>query len=464
MSRYLLRQQLGNQISEQSITAANAVFAVAYHEQESSPQLFALIDANTGKAVSDVLLTRANRALLVEKEGKIILRLEGFFAAESSALYSPDASMVADQSAIHSSSDIPASTITAATTDENSAAQGSDTAPTSPPVWKAEASTTDERDNNDIWIYAGSALGLGLLANSGSDSHGPVAATPDTPVVIGPTRHEGVVIDGYVRDAIVFADANANGVLDPGELSTTTDDKGNFLLVSPDGSPIKGELISIGGNDIATGTPVEGSFRAPEGANVIGPITTLVSKVMKVGNVDAATAEQMVKSALGIDSTTDLKTFDPIKQATAADATPGQIEQALVTQRIAAQLNTTLGQGGAMLSGSGVSTSESAGQQQILDTMADIIVNGIASGQGFRLDLTDITQTTLILTSAASQAGASASQQAQIDNMATTVATATTNLNRAINDQSQNSSNPLEALKAISAVQIVAHIVKSDTL
>ncbi len=40
----------------------------------------------------------------------------------------------------------------------------------------------------------------------------------------------GLGIDGYISGATVFADANFNGVLDPGELSTTTDANGHYSM------------------------------------------------------------------------------------------------------------------------------------------------------------------------------------------------------------------------------------------
>ena len=60
----------------------------------------------------------------------------------------------------------------------------------------------------------------------------------------------GKVIDGYVGGATIFADLNGDGVLNEGEISTTTDALGNFTL--PDIAGF-GELIATGGTDIATG-------------------------------------------------------------------------------------------------------------------------------------------------------------------------------------------------------------------
>ncbi len=73
-----------------------------------------------------------------------------------------------------------------------------------------------------------------------------------------PTTVTGEVIDGYVRGATVFVDANKNGVFDSGETFTTTDTLGNFTLtVAP--SLATFPIVVTGGVDITTGLRFEGS-------------------------------------------------------------------------------------------------------------------------------------------------------------------------------------------------------------
>src|SRR5262249_51234787 len=45
----------------------------------------------------------------------------------------------------------------------------------------------------------------------------------------------GFSVDGYIANAMVFADANHDGVFTPGEAHTTTDQFGNFTLVGGSG-------------------------------------------------------------------------------------------------------------------------------------------------------------------------------------------------------------------------------------
>jgi hypothetical protein len=132
---------------------------------------------------------------------------------------------------------------------------------------------------------------------------------------------DGVLSDGYIKGATIFADANGDGVWNPGEATTTTDHLGNFTLENA-----KGPLVAIGGTDISTGLAFEGTFCAPAGSTVVTPITTLIDQVMQSATssetgepLTADEAMALIADALGLSSDIDLLTFDPI--ATIADTT-----------------------------------------------------------------------------------------------------------------------------------------------
>ncbi|WP_338695194.1 Ig-like domain-containing protein [Bradyrhizobium sp. 26S5] len=114
----------------------------------------------------------------------------------------------------------------------------------------------------------------------------------------------GWLVDGYVIGATIFADANGNGKLDSGESSTTTNTDGVFVLTG--GSGI---LIASGGIDTSTGLSFKGTLSAPSGSSVITPLTTLVSVLQSQGG---SNAQAQVRAAFGIDTSTELTTFDPI--------------------------------------------------------------------------------------------------------------------------------------------------------
>lgn len=119
---------------------------------------------------------------------------------------------------------------------------------------------------------------------------------------------EQFAIDGYIANALVFADANENGKLDDGEASTTTDAFGNFELASG-----AAPLVMTGGIDIATGLAFKGSLTAAAGSTYITPLTTLLNEL---GGDSVALA-----TALGLPPGTDFGALDPIVAASGGDPT-----------------------------------------------------------------------------------------------------------------------------------------------
>jgi VCBS repeat-containing protein len=163
------------------------------------------------------------------------------------------------------------------------------------------------------WTYTASpnANGTDTFVIRATDEHG--ASDPQQIKVIAGNGQSqlattGTVIDGYVAHATVFADANGNGVLDPGEVSAVSDANGAFALFG--GS---GPIVSIGGTDVSTGLP-GGKLSAPAGSTVVTPLTTLVQALG--GDQEAS---NKVSAALGISSNIDLTTFDPVAAAQSGD-------------------------------------------------------------------------------------------------------------------------------------------------
>lgn len=143
----------------------------------------------------------------------------------------------------------------------------------------------------------------------------------------------GRVADGYVAGATVFADTNGDGVWNPGEAKTTTDAQGNFTLAGEAGA-----LIASGGTDISTGLPNATTFRAPAGATVINPLTTLQQAFIEAGLTDAQ-AQTAVADALGFDAgQIDLASFDPLARALDADGGAEQQQLAVTLQAEAAKV------------------------------------------------------------------------------------------------------------------------------
>ncbi|MCO5130815.1 MAG: M10 family metallopeptidase C-terminal domain-containing protein [Xanthobacteraceae bacterium] len=123
------------------------------------------------------------------------------------------------------------------------------------------------------------------------------------------------VADDYISGATVFADANGDGVVDPGEASATTDGGGGFTL--PAGAA--GPLVATGGTDVGTGLAFGGRWLAPAGYNAITPLTTLVERATENGVADP---RQTILGNLGLDPAWDIANQDPIVAAQFGDYQP----------------------------------------------------------------------------------------------------------------------------------------------
>ena len=175
--------------------------------------------------------------------------------------------------------------------------------------------------SNGLWSTTIDATvlstGRHAIAATVQDAAGFSVSTGALVSVVG--AQQGKVIDGYLKGATVFTDANGNGALDAGEASAVTDGTGGFAV--PTGA---GPLISTGGTDTATGLAFGGQFTAPTGSTVVSPLTTLVEKIAEAsGNTSAAgisAANARVVTALGLVPGTDLTQLDAVAGAKAGTA------------------------------------------------------------------------------------------------------------------------------------------------
>lgn len=136
----------------------------------------------------------------------------------------------------------------------------------------------------------------------------------------------GKAVDGYIKGATVFCDANNNGVQDPGEVSAITGDQGDFTL----GSACASILVGSGGTDISTGYAFKGVLKAPSGAKIVSPLTTLLAD-------SGLTNAQLVK-ALSLPQGTDLTQADPVAPGNAAI-----MKKTLAAQQIVQQMANLMG-------------------------------------------------------------------------------------------------------------------------
>ncbi|MBB3180277.1 hypothetical protein [Variovorax sp. Sphag1AA] len=113
------------------------------------------------------------------------------------------------------------------------------------------------------------------------------------------------VIDGAIRNALVFLDLNNNGQLDAGEPSARTDATGQAILdVSPADSAKAPVVAAVGTDAIDADTgpvPVAFSLSAPPGrSSVVSPLTTLVNQILRDTGVSADEAEASARAQVGL--------------------------------------------------------------------------------------------------------------------------------------------------------------------
>jgi hypothetical protein len=160
------------------------------------------------------------------------------------------------------------------------------------------------------------ALVVAACGGGGGDSSA-VASNPSN----------GTVVDGYLNFAKVVCDVNENGVYDSGEPVTYTSNTGDgkFTFASGCAHSILGGVDGTGTN-ADTKLPFVGLLRAPAGATVITPLTTLLSSGMSSADV---------LKALDLPSGTNLLTIDPA--ATNTDGSlkdPDLLKKALAVQQL----------------------------------------------------------------------------------------------------------------------------------
>ena len=154
-------------------------------------------------------------------------------------------------------------------------------------------------------VYVVSAMSVMLAGCGGSGSSG-----GDTPASV--STYTGVVLDGPLQGASVFADINRNGVKDPGEPVTTTDANGKYTLqMSRDifQPPVIVEVLPST-VDADTGKAVGKFYRmeAPDGVySVINPITSMIKAVMLVNpGLKRTEAESIVRGYLNLSDTYEI--------------------------------------------------------------------------------------------------------------------------------------------------------------
>jgi hypothetical protein len=121
--------------------------------------------------------------------------------------------------------------------------------------------------------------------------------------VEGYRNTDGVVVDGYISGAEVCIDEDESWTCDSNESSTTSDNDGKFTIKYANGN-----LVSIGGTDLDSQTLLDNllithKLTGHSDFKAVTPVTSIAAFM---------TDATLINSALGIDASIDVFTFDPV--------------------------------------------------------------------------------------------------------------------------------------------------------
>ena len=244
--------------------------------------------------------------------------------------------------------------------------------------WGAAA----QQFNNKVEVAAyhsidqgGSATNLAVLQHITANVTADTVSVTSAKAVLE-SGVSGKIIDGYIKDAIVFSDLNGDGIHNSNESSTTSDTLGNFVLPGVTGF---GQLIVSGGIDISTGVAFTGSMTAPPGSTVITPLTTLIDKLTQNNGMTVTDATAKVLASLGLHPGVDLLHFDPIFETSRTDTDKTATDIALAVHTAAVKVSILISQTGALLSGAGVLANESAAIDLTYEALAASLVSNVSN-------------------------------------------------------------------------------------
>ncbi|MDH4478423.1 MAG: hypothetical protein QE283_00930 [Rhodoferax sp.] len=143
----------------------------------------------------------------------------------------------------------------------------------------------------------------------------------------------GLVVDGYLSIAKVVCDTNGNGLEDSGEPVTYTNTQGSYVFRTGCAFGV----LASGGTNLDTNSPFLGQLRAPAGAAVVTPLTTLIA---------AGMTQDQVISALSLPIGSQVLTTDPAAKDGGVYENLNLYKKSLAVQHIlqkSSNLLTTLG-------------------------------------------------------------------------------------------------------------------------
>lgn len=333
--------------------------------------------------------------------------------------------------------------------------------------WQADGSDIAGAEGMTYRIMpadVGKVISLVVRYVDGAGTMEQLVSQPTLPVA---EVSSGVVIDGYLANALVWIDTDTatpgfnwndagvmNGQWDPGEGDAwvLTDASGQFTGLSGTGIMHMQDNAAVNSRisttvDISTGSLFSGSYSAPSGSLVVNALTTCIT--------EGGVSEAALKTMLGLDAAIDLTAYDPLVEASKSGATPAAVATAINVQSAAVQITNIMAVATETIKAAGGTTS---------NVVASVAQSLMAASVGGVLDLASATVIEGAINSAArtapnmtlaanvaTSAAAIAASAALVNGSVRTVAVTATSL-----AQGNILPDPLVDMKTIASAQIVA--------
>lgn len=211
--------------------------------------------------------------------------------------------------------------------------------------------------------------GLNALTNNMTDF---LSGDPSNTKITG-------IVGSYLANATVFADTNRDGQLNAGEWTTKTGANGAFALPN---TAVDGKIVAYGGIDLMTGNAYQGVISSSTGSTVINPLTTLVEAMVASGGastvLDATTA---IKAVLGLPTTINLLSYNPLTVLASSTATAAEKAIALSVQKTSQQISNIITQAASVIdNGTSNATIQTAGAAVALAIVQAITLSAATGG------------------------------------------------------------------------------------
>ncbi len=328
--------------------------------------------------------------------------------------------------------------------------------------WKANGAVIDGATEREYTLTTSEKGKTMTVVARYTDGHGTiedVASAPTTPVkaVIRGSAHDGYLVNALVwvddvnnavRD---WTDNNHNSIWDEGEGEswTVTDSTGQFTGLEGTGVLRIAANPNGGTIDISTGNYFTGSFAAPSDATVISALTTLVAAAID-GTTNAAAAVEKVKTALALDASVTITSYDPIAEASKTTTTDAARLVAIKAQSATIQVNNIMDVAVSVAQ----AASATANTAQVVEKVADSLLAQAQAGSG----TVDLASSTVIATAlkAGIPSGITSPSDAVINAIADALALANSDIAHTAGAATGTTATAVADITAIVEAQIVA--------